>query len=562
MMTENTVFATSAKDSCGRDIMLTEKEREYLKNRKKKKRYVGLFYFLWVGQQGEKHTDVYDIEKLLKSNPEALWNTEGCSESPLYMNYFFSEPLFGYYNMADPYILRKHIELFIAADIDFLVFDYTNAIVYENVWPKLLELLEEYRLDGWNVPKFTFMAKTKSDYVVSYVYEHIHSKNIYPELWFYGPYDKPLIIAPKESITEEQSNFYHVRDPQWPNEERDNAAFPYVDWTRPQTVYEDVMSVSVAQHTAGAFSFSEKMLNFACGTENKGRGYSDLTGENRKDDINKCVNFTEQWEHAIKTDPDIVFVTGWNEWTALKLKSDADLSAPLWVDTFNVEYSRDIEMTKGYYDDNYYLQLIKQVRRYKGVPEISVWAPDNTLPVYNDSSQWANVKCAVYRAISAKPFSRDFIGYIPDIHYTQAAPANFIRVVRAAHDKENMYFCIETDTDITPFSESKNNRMNIFIGTEKEEFEYVLNRISYGSVERVVKRGEFVRQHDVPCSVTGKYMQLAIPLADIGVKCDSFGIRFKVADSVENPDNIMDYYVSGSTLPLGRMSYLYGSYFK
>ncbi len=574
---ENTVFGTWAQDAYKRQITLTPQEAAAVSRRPHKKRYVGMFYFAWVGQQGERHEDVYDIEQLLKTNPKALWDPSGPPEAPLYMNYFFAEPLFGYYNMADPYILRRHIELFIAAGIDFIALDYTNGIVYENVWPLLLALLEEYRLAGWHVPQVTFFTKTRSDYVVDYIFRNIHSKNLYPELWFRGNYEKPLMIAPPDSLTAEQAAFYHVRPPQWPNEERDERAFPYMDWIRPQTVYQDVMNVSVAQHTAGAFSFSYKRMHFACGKENRGRGYSGITGCNCTADVPKCVNFIEQWNHAEAVDPDMVFVTGWNEWTALKLFSEAEPGFPLWVDTFNIEYSRDIEMTKGGYDDNYYLQLIKHVRRYKGVqPEIPC-SSCRTIDVCGDPAQWEKVETVFYN-IATERIERDHMGYIPKIHYKQPAPQNFIREVRVCHDWENLYFYIRTDRDITAHEDGQSNWMNLFLGVDSglssgceadaaayswEGFQYVVNRSPADSrrtsLERSVGGYRFVSAGWLRYSCQSNVMQLSVPFAAIGLHADAFRLRFKVADSVIHPEDIMDYYVSGDTVPLGRLSYQYGN---
>ena len=34
-------------------------------------------------------------------------------------------------------------------------------------------------------------------------------------------------------------------------------------------------------------------------------------------------------------------------------------------------------------------------------------------------------------------------------------------------------------------------------------------------------------------------------------------LYFKAADSIEHQDDIMDYYVSGCSVPMGRLSYLY-----
>lgn len=562
-MLENAVYGTISFDCIGRDIRLSAAELDFTQNRVNKKRYVGMFYFLWVGQQGERHTDVYDIEKLLKSNPDALWDINDSEKAPRNMNYFFSEPLFGYYNMADPYILRKHIEMFIAADIDFIAFDYTNGLVYDKVWPQFFALLNEYRLAGYKVPQVTFLAKTNSRYVVTYMYENLYSKNLYPELWFYGPYDKPFIVAPKDTLAPEQLDFFYVRDPQWPNLERDNTAFPYVDWTRPQTVFENVMSVSVAQHTQGAFSFSEKLVNFAGNTENRGRGYSDVSGINRKEDINKCVNFIEQWEHAINVDPDIVFVTGWNEWTALKLVSDLDDSYPYWVDTFNVEFSRDIEMTKGYYDDNYYLQLIKQVRCYKGMCTLDNWSPNTTIDI--GDCEKTEKRVISYPNISTKNYGRDFMGYIPKIHYSVPKPKNFIKEIKVAHDKDNLYFLINTEESISTKIESDINWMNVFIGVGKtqgtdswESYNVLLNRRYAGSVEKFIDK-KFHLIGKCECDIVNNHMRISIPLDMLNIHTENFSIRFKVADSVNLPDNIMDYYVSGCCVPIGRLSYLYGN---
>lgn len=57
-------------------------------------------------------------------------------------------------------------------------------------------------------------------------------------------------------------------------------------------------------------------------------------------------------------------------------------------------------------------------------------------------------------------------------------------------------------------------------------------------------------------SVSGKYMQLAVPRSAIGLEGSS-EFYFKVADNIANPEDIMDYYVSGKSFPLGRMSYQY-----
>jgi len=55
-------------------------------------------------------------------------------------------------------------------------------------------------------------------------------------------------------------------------------------------------------------------------------------------------------------------------------------------------------------------------------------------------------------------------------------------------------------------------------------------------------------------SVQGKYMQLAIPRSAVGLQ-DGNTFYFKVADGVEHQEDIMDYYVTGRSLPMGRLSF-------
>src|ERR1019366_3973509 len=81
-------------------------------------------------------------------------------------------------------------------------------------------------------------------------------------------------------------------------------------------------------------------------------------------------NFAEQWRRALQVDPEFLFITGWNEWIALRFDQHAPFHAPgpvTFVDEFNGEFSRDIEPVKGGHGDDYYYQMIANIRRYKGV---------------------------------------------------------------------------------------------------------------------------------------------------------------------------------------------------
>ena len=146
-----------------------------------RKKDVGMFYFLWHGESGQ---TTYDVTKLLRENPEALWDTSGPEESPVGRFHYWGEPLFGYYNSTDPWVARKHAEMLSSADIDFLVFDTTNAVAYNKAWQVLLAALEEYRLNGCKVPKIAFYTNSYSIRTMKVIYDNLYGKNLYRELWY------------------------------------------------------------------------------------------------------------------------------------------------------------------------------------------------------------------------------------------------------------------------------------------------------------------------------------------------------------------------------------------
>ena len=546
----------------------------------KQDRYVGLFYFIW-------HTGGidyrYDVTKLLRTNPDALWDPfDATGVSPACMHYF-NEPLYGYYSSKDPWVIRKHVEMFIAAGVDFIALDLSNDVIYPETLMTLLETMEAYRLAGWDVPKFVCYTNLNSGNTIKNLYKVIYSRNLYPELWFYGPYDKPLIVGHQSEVeSEEIKNFFHFRPAQWPGFEYPfyENGFPFCDLNRPQKTHQDLIGVSVAQHTAYVFSYGLKVDPLTEPRDiNHGRGYTTAGGKNGDvQAILSGANIQEQWDYAISQDPEIVFVTGWNEWATGKREAWFDnQTVACFVDSFNTEFSRDIEMTKEStyvvdektgqyiqegYADNYYLQMIQNIRKYKGVKAEAAAepAPLHTIQVDGAPTQWDAIT-SVYHNISIDNVARDCVGY------KQAAADNFIRQLRVTHDHDNVYFYVQTEENITAYDTSKTNWMNLFVGVAGstapawDMYQFVLNRKPVSdtvtSLEAYTKDGAFVLAEEVAYSVQGNVMQIAVPRSVLGVDNEDFTIHFKAADSIEKESDIMDYYVSGESVPLGRLAFSY-----
>lgn len=82
-----------------------------------------------------------------------------------------------------------------------------------------------------------------------------------------------------------------------------------------------------------------------------------------------------------------------------------------FVDTLNEEFSRDIEPMKGGYGDNYYLQLIQNIRAYKGETGIVSAGQKLTVDVAGSVKQWNEVTSSF----------RDFVGDAVERNYKDAA---------------------------------------------------------------------------------------------------------------------------------------------
>lgn len=523
-------------DEFGRAVQTT--------NGKSAGKEVGLFYFLWLGAQDNQ---IYNINDLL-AQQDKLWDPKSPDESPLWSFHYWGEPLFGYYKSKELFVIRKHVEMFIMAGIDYIVTDCTNAIFYPEPLYNLMKTLDEYRLAGWKVPKIACYTNSSSADTIRGIYAAFYEKkNTFPQIW-YKPNGKPVIIGrvcPGE-LEKEIEDFFDIWQAQWPNEGYFPNGFPWMEWQYPQPLHEKFMSVSVAQHSKGGFVLCDG---------NWGRGF-DHKGNENHDCYRLGQNFQSQWDTAIEKDAQNVFITGWNEWGAQKIFHE---NSVVFIDCFNEEYSRDIEPMKGGYNDAFYLQMIQNIRRFKKQ------APDNsenqrkTIDVTGDVGQWEDISC-VYEALNLENPQRNADTVQEGLVYKTNPATNNIQRVKVTHDDINIYFLIESQQDI---SQHQANRLNLFIsaGTPKpqgwEGYAYVANRRQFGSLDKLNQSGNTISYCTTEYSISGKYMQIAIPRSMIGADGDCPCIYFKAADSVEKFRDINDYYVTGKCLPMGRLSYSY-----
>ncbi len=539
---------------------------------------VGMFYWLWAGQPIS--SGVYDMSEFIKtqSGINELFNPNS-TVAPAWASYYWGKPIFGYYNINDDYVMRKHIEMLTLAGVDFLILDYTNYAFFPVAHNRLFKLLDEYQDQGWNVPKIVFYTHAHSIYTMVEIYNQVYKQNMYPNLW-YNYNGKPLIIGYKELMDDygeaitrgdenyytkqlptEIGNFFSFKYPQWPNEQIYADGFPYVEWVYPQPVHNDLINVSAASQHGDFMSTA-----FFDRTKCWGRGFDFNTNTNIAADADKGTFFQAQWNQAFKEDPDIAIIDGWNEDIGGKVIWGG---SAIFCDAFGKEFSRDIEVMDGGYEDAFYLQTIKNIRQFKGLTGKNYLNAGKTVNITGAVSQW-DTGTRVYKAVGTTNYGRDAYDYAGINRYSQAAPRNNIQEIRVVNDNSYIYFYIMCADNITTY-DSSNNWMNIFIGTGNPApggwngYDFVLNRsvnMGTGKSDITALSGNFSgsKAGEADIALNGRLMMLKVSRSALGLstgQASGAEFYFKVADAVSNPQTIQNYYISGKSLPMGRLSYSY-----
>ncbi|MCQ2430289.1 MAG: hypothetical protein MJ192_08165 [Clostridia bacterium] len=545
---------------------------------------IGMFYWIWHGT----YTDgIIDTSKVIeeKGLAYALHNVN--EYNPNNYPHWWGEPLFGYYNSADDYIIRKHLTLMMYMGVDFIVFDASNTITYPSTTRKICSIICELRGEGFNVPQISYYTHTASIQTVRQAYKEVYTTEAFRDAW-YCLDGKPLMIAqtdPRKDVerttgqhahladydpgplSDEIMDFFTFRTPAWVGQDQAGTdTWPWIDWCFPPERHGNLMCVSVSSHHWTKYSW---MGNEALGERRPtavwnfgrfawGRGYDVSANRNVSEDAVKGTYYQSVWDSVIKADPEIAFVSGWNEWCC-GVEYNADYQTYELYDSFNMEFSRDIEMMKGGYEDNFVLQTAANIRAF-GYDAVT-GAPAEYRPIDIDGpvSQWDDVP-ARYVFTGTKNYGRDSKGANASLHYETPAAVNGLQEVRVASDQANVYFLIRCDGDVT----LGGSCLNLLIGTGRPSlkgwngYEFLIGRVAEGGKLSVEQLGESFLTGTVTgyadCVVSGNCVQIRVPRGLIGLEEDST-FYFKCADSVEHPDDIMDYYVTGRCLPMGRFSY-------
>lgn len=533
-------------------------------------RTVGVFYVLWHGTNDHRdYKKVYDNTATLLADPDAASDpASGAWPGPGHFAYW-GEPLYGFYRSDDEWVMRRHLELLSEADVDYLLLDTSNNELYKSQAALLMRLIVELQAQGVKAPQVAFMTHTESTGKMDELYRTFYADDApyrYPSTWFQFK-GKPLILG--EDPSDSVRDFFTYRHAQWPNEPADaTGGWDWISFDRPQRANRnsdgsvEQMAVSTAQNSGSSSIFSYTALEQIDAVPSRSKNWHDGAEDESPGAVEHGHNAQEEWDHAIAQDPETILVLEWNEWIAGNWAARAS-DTPVFYDVVDTRWNRDMEMMRGGFGDNYYLQLVDNIRRYKGVtPNVPVHA-ETTIDLDGPATQWDAV-APTYRDYAGDTAHRNHAG-TDTRTYVNTTGRNDIVETQVAYDDEHLYFRVQTADPLTPWTDE--GWMNLYLDTDGDGtngwlgYDFALNRARTSSSATTLHRagadGSWSTvADDIPYRVDGAELVVSVPRAAI----DASGpprVEFKWWDNATTTGDPADLYLSGDVAPSSRFNYLF-----
>lgn len=554
---------------------------------------VGIFYSVWQSSlmAATYRTDKdapRNLTKIIEENPDT-WLTDAGLYGPGASMHYWGEPLYGYYDLSkDDWVIRAHASLLAEAGVDYIMCDMTNFYSSgryreeeSNIetLKNICKVFRQMREEGQKTPCMTILFTwnpMNCGQAINWMYENLIKDNL--DVWYYTD-GKPLLFGSGNYVDSSIKDLFSYR-----SVAANYDAINSYQWLSiyPQSYVKNengsaaVMTVSVAQNwTDGLAAFThvnEYGQFIACGRSWTSESSRLLTNPTDKEYHSEYgYNFQEQFNRALDIDPDMLIVTGWNEWIAARFyetlyKNVAGDGLPNYanfVDGFTTEFSRDIEMTKeGELKDNFYNQLVENIRLFKGVRPAPDYTQKKTISFKNGMADWKSVS-SYYRDTLNDNVMRDADG-VAGLHYTNYTGRNDFVQCKMARDNERVYFYAECADKITGAYDG--SWMRLYIKTTGvggwEGYNYVINKDTPVLGKSTVYRfnGSWVNITKVGSAdviTEDNKIAVAVKLADLGLSADNVKFEFKWHDNAQVDGDAMEFYLSGDCAPDARFNYVY-----
>lgn len=581
-----------------------------------KPRTVGIFYVTWhTPHLHDGHPYGADVTKVLETNAEARHDGDLWPRPSAQGSYHWGEPEYGYFLSQDRYVLRHDLSMLADAGVDVLVLDVTNAVCYWDEWEALFQTMDEMQAEGNRVPKFCFWAFNGNVItVVQSLYERYYKTPRYQDHWFYW-HGKPLLLyndtpsvdanpgGGEKNLADyspEVKAFFTLRGMWWGYYEwagrryvgtenhwsfgldlgqKEVAALTPEELCARHEGRLEEFPVTPAQHPISIIGKSWTRKDGEPKLDDRDMplpSFVPATGEVKDNPTQYGIYFQERWDEALQADPDFIFLNDWNEWTAGKYRNGKDPSGQAdmhidflgrknnpfyFVDQYNAEFNRTIAPMKGGWTDNYYMQMVQNIRRYKGVEATPTFTGYSRITLDGELQEWPLQSC--FTDTRGDVIHRNHDGY-GDCHYTDSTGRNDIVACRVAVDKRNVYFAVQTSSALTPVTDP--NWMLLFIDADQnattgwEGYDFMINRRVVDDSHTTLMRYDDTAKQWVEVAVLPMVhqtyaLELAIPRKLLGLKGNSIAFDFKWADNPSDLQSIISLCTTGDTAPNRRFNY-------
>ncbi len=540
---------------------------------------VGVFYFLC--QTG-------DASEIPCDNT-LLYNTLGVAGMKEYLDkaqansYYWAEPYFGYYRNNDAWVQRKHAYMLEAAGVDFIFVDLSNGATYDDALVSLFETWKAIRDEGGSTPDICLMGAGSIGAVWNNVKGYIYSEEgveKYGDL-FYEYKGKPLLMADiskldaatkaelSERFTIRHTWAWSINGSTWnwlqeyEIDENGNIILSNGSWGHDGNGNREQLALCMGHHP----------------TTSKGRSYvnsqivySDDYGFSA--DSGAGLGFANSFKAVKELDPDILLITGWNEWIAgldhTKVENFAGSHEnPFqFVDQFNTEYSRDGEPMKlrhgdgvGF-GDNFYYQMAGYIREFKGWAAAPAASGQTTIDL-SDKSSWSGVGPTFTDTANDTEW-RHSEGYFTGYTYINGTGRNDLLTAKVSQDAEYLYFTVTTAQDVVISNDS--DWMNLYLDIDGdltngwEGFDIALNRARdghYVAVESLADGWDGAHIGQALYSLEGDALTIRLAKSLVGIEGTATELHFKWADNATVDGNVMEFMDRGDTAPNDRYAFRY-----
>lgn len=536
---------------------------------------IGMFYYIWHGTEGSMKP-VYDNTDILEaSTTNPLWGPER-------HYHWWGRPWLGYYDAGDKAVIYKHLQMLCDAGVDFVVFDCTNGLTYVDRIEAFIDVIRTRQKKGMRTPRICFMTHSNQTAAIQSLWNSFYSKPEYSDI-LYRWQGNPLLLCDANAARADKAlkdilpnlNLRHCWA--WTGGKLDT--WSWLD-NYPQKVgytvtngkrVEECISVGTAQHP----------------TTNIGKSFHGgkqpaVNAKGLCSETPQGLYFAEQWSRARSFSeakrPKVVFLTQWNEFIAMRFRTGDQSGADpgkvrpggktgnsnesYFVDAYTAEYNRDIEpSTHPLIRDNYYMQMVEEIRKYRGVNTIPVPTQNISISISGSWEQW-----------DKEPL--EFTDDNGDNSYVKVAQdetdniqGNDILSCKVTKDDSNIYFLVTTRADIK-WSAKHTRNMRLLLNSDRdyttgwEGYDFLAERdpaTGNYQLKRVVGNGSKYLWATVSSSLSsrseGKNLMLAIPKTQLQ-QSGNFDFDFKWIDNcnIECGEPML-MYSDGDCAPNHRFNY-------